>query len=83
MTPVEVNDAQIADWRATNYPYKVVAAEIAAWARGQDRGTELPGNDFFAGDLEIAVSRSTWQRAKTFLAAVGVLYLNDGPYRVS
>jgi hypothetical protein len=35
MTPVEVNDAQIADWRATNYPYKVVAAEIAAWARGK------------------------------------------------
>jgi hypothetical protein len=82
-TPLEVNDAQIADWRATNYPYKVIAADIAAWARGQERGTVLPGNDFFAGDLAIVASASTWNRAKTFLAAVGVLYSDDGPYQVS
>jgi hypothetical protein len=82
-TPLEVNDAQIAQWRNTNHPYKVVAAQIAQWARGQDRGTELPGNDFFAGDLDIVASASTWKRAKTFLAAVGVLYTNDGPYLVS
>jgi hypothetical protein len=83
MTPLEVNDAQIAEWRNTGHPYKVVAAAMAEWAKGQDRGTLLPDNEFFAGDLEIAVSRSTWQRAKVFLVAVGVLYTNDGPYLVS
>lgn len=83
MTPLEVNDAQIAEWRATNHPYKVIAAEIAEWALKQDRGTLLPDNAHFAGDLPIGASDSTWKRAKAFLAAVGVLYLNDGPYRVS
>lgn len=82
-TLVEVNDAQIAQWRATNYPYKVIAAEIAKWALEQARGTELPGNDHFAGDLAIVASASTWKRAKTFLAAVGVLYSDDGPYQVA
>lgn len=72
-TPVEVNDTQIAEWRGTNHPYKVIAAEIAEWALKQDRGTPLPGNDHFAGDLDIVASASTWKRAKPFLAAVGVL----------
>ena len=82
-TPVEVNDTQIAEWRQTRHPYKIVAAEIAEWARKQDRGTPLPGNDFFAGDLDIVASAATWKRAKAFLAAVGVLCSNDGPYLVS
>lgn len=82
-TPLEVNDAQIAEWRNTGHPYKVIAAEIAQWAHRQDRGTPLPGNDFFAGDLPIVASASTWKRAKVFLAAVGVLYTNDGPYLVA
>jgi hypothetical protein len=82
-TPLEVNDAQIAEWRHTGHPYKVVAAQIAEWALKHDRGTALPGNDFFAGDLGIVASASTWKRAKAFLAAVGVLYSNDGPYLVS
>lgn len=87
MTPVEVNDTQIAEWRGTNPPYKVIAAAIAEWAIRQDRGTPVPGNDHFAGDLDIVASASTWKRAKTFLAAVGVLNSNDGPlsgvFRVS
>jgi hypothetical protein len=83
MTPLEVNDKQIAEWRGTGHPYKVIAAEIAEWALGQDRGTELPGNDFFAGDLDIVTSASTWKRAKVFLKAIGVLYTNDGPYLVA
>ena len=82
-TPLQVNDTQIAQWQATSYPYKVIAAEIATWARQQARGTELPGNDHFAGDLPIVASASTWKRAKVFLAAVGVLYSNDGPYLVA
>lgn len=82
MNTVEVTSSQIAEWRGTRSPYKVVAAQIAEWALKQDRGTELPGNDFFAGDLDIVVSRSTWQRARTFLKTVGVLQ-GDGPYRVA
>lgn len=82
-TPLEVNDAQIAEWKATNYPYKMVAAAMAEWARGQDRGTELPANDFFAGDLDIVASASAWKHAKSFLEGIGVLYRNDGPYLVS
>lgn len=82
-TPLEVNDAQIAEWRGTNHPYKVVAAQIAEWVLKQPRGTELPGNDFFAGDLDIVASASTWKRAKALLAAIGVIYANDGPYLVA
>jgi hypothetical protein len=52
-------------------------------AKGQDRGTFVPGNDFFAGNLAIVASASTWKRAKVFLAAVGVLCASDGPYLVS
>jgi hypothetical protein len=83
MTPVEINDTQIAEWRATNHPYKVIAAEMAEWALTQERGTELPANDFFAGDLPIVASPSVWKRAKQFLKACGVLYRTDGPYLVS
>jgi hypothetical protein len=83
MMPVEVNDNLIAEWRNTGHPYKVVAAAMAEWALKQDFGTELPDNAFFAGDFEITVSRGAWQRAKVFLRAVGVLYMNDGPYRVA
>lgn len=56
MTPVEVDGHQIAEWRDTNYPYKVIAAQIAEWATGQARGTVLPGNEFFAGDVAIVAS---------------------------
>jgi hypothetical protein len=73
-TPLEVNDTQIAEWRNTGHPYKVVAADIAEWALKQDRGTLMPGSDFFAGDLAIVASASTWKRAKTFLAAVVTRY---------
>jgi hypothetical protein len=82
-TPLEVNATQIAEWRNTGHPYKVIAAQIAAWALEQGRGTELPENGFFAGDVAIVASATTWNRAKKFLAAVGVLYQNDGPYLVS
>jgi hypothetical protein len=82
MNTVEVTSSQIAEWRGTRHPYKIVAAQIAEWTLKQERGTELPGNDFFAGDLHIVVSRSTWQRARTFLKTVGVLQ-GDAPYRVA
>lgn len=83
MTPVAVTDALITEWRGTNHPYKVVAAQIAEWALQQERGTALPENEFFAGDLGIVASASTWKRAKAFLTTVGVLDSNDGPYQVA
>ncbi len=62
-----VTDAQIAAWRGTRYPYKAIAAAIAEWALEQPRGTLLPGNDYFAGDLDFVVTVKTWRRAKVFL----------------
>jgi hypothetical protein len=82
-TPLEVNDTQIAEWRNTGHPYKVIAAAMAEWALTQERGTLLPDNGFFAGDLPIVASASVWKRSKAFLEAVGVLYRNEGPYLVS
>jgi hypothetical protein len=82
MITVEVTDAQIAEWRHTGHPYKVVAAEIAEWALKQERGTLVPGNEAFAGELPIVPSRSTWQRARVFLRTVGILRGN-GPFEVA
>ncbi len=78
----QVTDAHVAQWRATGYPYKVIAAEIAKWALGQPRGAFLPDDDQFAGDLDFVASASTWKRAKVFLRTVGVLE-GDGPYKVA
>lgn len=83
MIAAEVTPAQIAEWRRTRYPYKLVAAEMADWARFQERGTALPGNEFFAGDLGFVASKSTWVRARTFLATTGVLAPIGGPYTVA
>jgi hypothetical protein len=84
MMLTDVTDALIAEWRGTRYPYKVVAAQIAEWALTQERGTALPGNEFFAGDLSIVASASTWNRAKVFLETAGVIYHDDGrPYQVA
>jgi hypothetical protein len=83
MSGTAVTDSQIAEWRHTGHPYKVIAAEIATWALEQDRGTIVPGNETFAGDLPIVASDSTWKHAKSFLEGIGVLYRNDGPYLVS
>ena len=82
MITAEDLDARIIEWRRTGHPYKRLASVIASWAREQERGTTLPGNDFFAGDLDFAASTSTWTRAKVFLRTVGVLRGN-GPFEVA
>jgi hypothetical protein len=82
MTSERVTDAHIVQWRRTRHPYKVIAAEMAEWALGQPRGTELPSNGYFAGDLPIVASASTWKRARGFLVTVGVLE-GDGPFTVA
>lgn len=82
MIPDRVDAAQIANWRIQGYPYKVVAGAMAEWALKQDRGTVLPEASFFAGNLPIVASESSWTRARTFLATIGVLNGN-GPYTVA
>jgi len=82
MITAEDLDVRIVEWQRTHYPYKRLAAQIATWAREQERGTALPGNDFFAGDLDFAASTSTWTRAKVFLRTVGVLRGN-GSFEVA
>jgi hypothetical protein len=82
MTLEQVTDDQIAEWRHTRYPYKVIAAAIAEWALEQPRGAFLPDNDQFARNLDFVASASTWKRAKVFLRTLGVLD-GDGPYKVA
>ncbi|MCW2930960.1 MAG: hypothetical protein JWM19_1922 [Actinomycetia bacterium] len=70
---------QVSSWRATGYPYKLIAAAIAEWAAGKERGTVLPDDEFF----RIEASASTYKRAKRFLATQGVLETSDGPFQVA
>jgi hypothetical protein len=56
---------------------------MAEWALRQERGTAVPGNDHFSGDLPIVASGSTWKRAKTFLVTAGVLRLDGSAYQVA
>jgi hypothetical protein len=70
---------QVKAWRGTGHTYELVAAEIAEWAEGKERGTILPDNEFFGIDASV----STYRRAKRFLAVQGVLNTNDGPYQVA
>lgn len=83
MTPLEVSESQIAEWRGTGHKFKIIAAAMAEWALQQDRGAYLPDNEHFAGDLPFVASASVWKDAKRFLESIGVLHRNDGPYQVS
>jgi len=77
--PAKVSDTQLLEWEATNYPYKMIAAAIARWAAGKERGTVLPDDQSFV----IEASPSTFKRAKKFLQTHGVLEVNDGPFYVA
>jgi hypothetical protein len=70
---------QLTEWRATFHAYKMIAAAMAEWAADKERGTVLPGNEYWG----IEASPSTHRRAKKFLATLGVLSTNDGPYQVA
>jgi hypothetical protein len=69
-----VTEDQIRAWKGSGHPYKLIAAAIAEWAAGQERGTVLPDDGFFG----IEASVSTYQRARTFLVAQGVLEAYGG-----
>jgi hypothetical protein len=73
----EARETLIKEWRATGYPYKVIAAEIAEWAAGRERGTVPPDDLYFEMRHGIEASASTYRRAKRFLVTQGVL-VNDG-----
>jgi hypothetical protein len=79
----EPDDTQIAEWKASGHPYKLIAAHIAEWAKGKEHGTLLPGNEEFAGNLPIVAGPGPWKRAKALLAEHGIIYRNDGPYQVA
>ena len=84
MTPrQQVSDAQLAEWKTSGHKYKIIAAAIAEWASKQDRGTVLPANESFAGNLPFTASAEPWKQAKILLARHGVIYRNDGPYQVA
>lgn len=74
---------QVRSWRYTGHPYKLIAAEMAEWAAGKERGTALPGDEAFGRDLDITVSRDTYRRARRFLVAQGVLEAGGGPCQVA
>jgi hypothetical protein len=76
-------DDQVSSWRASGKTYQVIAAEIAMWARGKESGTVLPEDKEFGRQLGIEASASTYQRAKVYLAARGMLSTSDGPFQVA
>jgi len=80
---VRATDAQVSAWRASGKTYQVIAAEIALWARGKERGTVLPDNQVFGRKLNIDPSPSTYRRAKMLLVRQGVLSTSDGPFQVA
>jgi hypothetical protein len=80
---VEIPDAQLRSWRATGYPYKLIAAEMAEWATGKERGSVLPADDEFGRDLDRVVGPRPFLRAKHLLERHGVLASDDGPFYVA
>jgi hypothetical protein len=75
----KVTEDQIRAWKGSGHPYKLIAAAVTEWAAGRERGTVLPDDDFFG----IEASRRTYQRARVFLAAQGVLEASGGPHYVA
>jgi hypothetical protein len=77
------SDAQVSEWQASNRMDHQIAAVIAIWARGKERGTSLPANAEFERQLDFVASPSSFKRAKDLLVRSGVLTRNGGPYQVA
>jgi hypothetical protein len=77
------SDAQVSEWQASARMHHQIAAVIAIWARGKERGTSLPPNAAFERELDFVPSPSTHRRAKKLLVRVGVLGSGDGLYYVA
>jgi hypothetical protein len=80
---VVIPEVQLRSWRATGYPYKLIAAAIAEWATGQERGTVLPDDAEFGRDFDRVAGPKPFLRAKHLLVAQGVLEMDDGPFYVA
>lgn len=80
---MNATDAQVTSWRDSGKAYLKIAAEIAVWARTQERGSVLPENEVFGRKADVEASPSTYKRAKQFLMTHGVLESNDGPFYVA
>jgi hypothetical protein len=76
-------DAQISEWQASSRMDHQIAAAIAIWARGKEKGTALPADAEFGRELDFAASPSSYARAKNLLAGLGVLGVGRGPYYVA
>jgi len=72
--------AEIAAWRASGDPYKLIAAAMAEWAAMQRPGTPLPGDDSFR---VVDPCPRTSKRARTFLVTQGILEADDGRHVVA
>jgi hypothetical protein len=77
------SDAQVSEWQASNRMDHQIAAVIATWARGKERGTSLPSNAEFGRELDFVPSPSSYKRAKNLLVRLGVLGTGNGPYYVA
>ena len=77
------SDAQVSEWQASNRMDHQIAAVIAIWARGKERGTSLPSDAEFERALDFVPSSSSYTRAKNLLARLGVLGTGNGPYYVA
>jgi hypothetical protein len=75
-------DAQVRSWLGSGKQYQIIAAGIANWATGKERGTALPDDDEIGRRLDFVASDSTYRRAKVFLVTQGVL-LHEGSYEVA
>jgi deferrochelatase/peroxidase EfeB len=80
---VSATEAQVTSWRGSGMAYQKIAAEIAEWARTQERGSVLPDNEVFGRKADVEASPSTYTRAKQFLVTHGVLEINHGPFCVA
>jgi hypothetical protein len=81
MTGEADSGVRLRGWLGSGKPYQQIAAEIAAWAAGKERGTVLPDDSEFGRDLDVMVGPSTYGRAKRFLVTQGVLSTDDAPTR--
>jgi DNA-binding GntR family transcriptional regulator len=77
------SDAQVSGWQASTRMDHQIAAVIAIWARGKEKGTSLPSNAELERKLDFVPSPSTYRRAKNLLVQAGVLGRGDGSYYVA
>lgn len=59
-------DAQVTSWRGSGKTYQKIAAEIAEWARAQERGSVLPDNEVFGRKADVEASPARTSERSSF-----------------